>query len=90
MVELGDEPGRALSIPGKHPHTQSSEVDSVVGLRGCALERLNNPPCRSRRSVHPYEVAEVIALPVEQGNPPYLHWVHQVTESVSDSGPALP
>ncbi|XP_052019726.1 protein CutA isoform X1 [Apodemus sylvaticus] len=42
------------------------------------------------RSVHPYEVAEVIALPVEQGNPPYLHWVHQVTESVPDSGPALP
>lgn len=42
------------------------------------------------RSVHPYEVAEVIALPVEQGNPPYLHWVHQVTESVSGSGKALP
>ncbi|EDL22521.1 cutA divalent cation tolerance homolog (E. coli), isoform CRA_a, partial [Mus musculus] len=42
------------------------------------------------RSVHPYEVAEVIALPVEQGNPPYLHWVHQVTESVSNSGTALP
>ncbi|XP_052600299.1 protein CutA isoform X3 [Peromyscus californicus insignis] len=40
------------------------------------------------RSVHPYEVAEVIALPVEQGNPPYLHWVRQVTESVSDSGTA--
>ncbi|XP_038199565.1 protein CutA [Arvicola amphibius] len=38
------------------------------------------------RSVHPYEVAEVIALPVEQGNPPYLHWVRQVTESVTDSG----
>ncbi|XP_075411582.1 protein CutA isoform X1 [Tenrec ecaudatus] len=32
------------------------------------------------RSVHPYEVAEVIALPVEQGNAPYLHWVHQVTK----------
>ncbi|XP_030742068.2 protein CutA [Echinops telfairi] len=32
------------------------------------------------RSVHPYEVAEVIALPVEQGNVPYLHWVHQVTK----------
>ncbi|XP_032265919.1 protein CutA isoform X1 [Halichoerus grypus] len=42
------------------------------------------------RSVHPYEVAEVIALPVEQGNAPYLHWVHQVTESVSDSSTVLP
>ncbi|XP_053457131.1 protein CutA isoform X1 [Nycticebus coucang] len=42
------------------------------------------------RSVHPYEVAEVIALPVEQGNYPYLHWVRQVTESVSDSSTVLP
>ncbi|XP_032998492.1 protein CutA isoform X3 [Lacerta agilis] len=27
------------------------------------------------RSVHPYEVAEVIAVPIQQGNPPYLQWV---------------
>ncbi|XP_067609461.1 protein CutA isoform X1 [Pseudorca crassidens] len=42
------------------------------------------------RSVHPYEVAEVIALPVEQGNSPYLHWVRQVTGSVPESGTAPP
>ncbi|MEJ1271010.1 cutA divalent cation tolerance homolog [Cricetulus griseus] len=47
---------------------------------------VNLVPQISSMSVHPYEVAEVIALPVEQGNPPYLHWVRQVTESVSDSG----
>lgn len=41
-------------------------------------------------SVHPYEVSEVIALPVEQGNSPYLHGVRQVTESVSDSSRVLP
>ncbi|KAM3911758.1 protein CutA isoform 2-T3 [Leptodactylus fuscus] len=27
------------------------------------------------RSVHPYEVCEVISVPIEQGNPPYLSWV---------------
>nr|XP_021407992.2 protein CutA-like [Lonchura striata domestica] len=27
------------------------------------------------RSRHPYEVPEVLALPVAQGNPPYLRWV---------------
>ncbi|XP_008261007.1 protein CutA isoform X2 [Oryctolagus cuniculus] len=42
------------------------------------------------RSVHPYEVAEVIALPVEQGNSPYLQWVRQVTERGPDSSTALP
>uniref|UniRef100_A0A8C9PDU5 Uncharacterized protein n=1 Tax=Spermophilus dauricus TaxID=99837 RepID=A0A8C9PDU5_SPEDA len=36
-------------------------------------------------SVLPYEVAEVISLPMEPGNSPYLHGVHQVTESVSVS-----
>uniref|UniRef100_F6TVZ7 Protein CutA n=1 Tax=Equus caballus TaxID=9796 RepID=F6TVZ7_HORSE len=41
------------------------------------------------RSVHPYEVAEVIALPVEQGNIPYLNWVRQVTV-ISDSSTVQP
>ncbi|XP_077380826.1 protein CutA homolog isoform X2 [Festucalex cinctus] len=27
------------------------------------------------RQNHPYEVAEVISLPIEQGNPPYLKWI---------------
>lgn len=27
------------------------------------------------RGNHPYEVAEVISLPIEQGNPPYLKWI---------------
>ncbi|XP_074092661.1 protein CutA [Macrotis lagotis] len=31
------------------------------------------------RSLHPYEVVEVITLPVQQGNLPYLHWVKDST-----------
>ncbi|KAJ8386100.1 hypothetical protein AAFF_G00176940 [Aldrovandia affinis] len=27
---------------------------------------------------HPYEVAEVISLPIDQGNPPYLKWLGDV------------
>ncbi|XP_068455584.1 protein CutA homolog isoform X1 [Clinocottus analis] len=30
------------------------------------------------RSHHPYEVAEVISLPIDQGNPPYLKWIGEV------------
>ncbi|KAG7491462.1 hypothetical protein MATL_G00003930 [Megalops atlanticus] len=30
------------------------------------------------RSNHPYEVAEVISLPIDQGNPPYLKWLGDV------------
>lgn len=29
-------------------------------------------------SNHPYEVAEVISLPIDQGNPPYLKWIGDV------------
>ncbi|KAM9820007.1 protein CutA homolog isoform X3 [Syngnathus typhle] len=30
------------------------------------------------RQNHPYEVAEVISLPIHQGNPPYLKWIADV------------
>ena len=30
-------------------------------------------------ALHPYEVAEVIAMPVEAGHPPYLAWVASET-----------
>ncbi|MES9966283.1 MAG: divalent-cation tolerance protein CutA [Sedimenticola sp.] len=29
--------------------------------------------------LHPYELPEIIAVPVEQGLPDYLHWVEQCT-----------
>ncbi|XP_071657119.1 divalent-cation tolerance protein CutA-like isoform X2 [Patagioenas fasciata] len=32
------------------------------------------------RSAHPYEVPEVVAVPVTQGNPPYLQWVRDSTD----------
>jgi periplasmic divalent cation tolerance protein len=30
-------------------------------------------------SLHPYEVPELIALPVEAGHPPYLAWLDEAT-----------
>jgi len=34
------------------------------------------------RALHPYEVPEIISLPVVEGNPAYLRWVE---ESVADT-----
>ena len=31
------------------------------------------------KTEHPYEVPEIIALPVIAGHPPYLDWVHEET-----------
>lgn len=30
---------------------------------------------RTIRELHPYEVAEILALPVMEGNPDYLEWI---------------
>jgi periplasmic divalent cation tolerance protein len=31
------------------------------------------------RTLHPYELPEIIALPVQMGLPDYLNWIEQVT-----------
>jgi periplasmic divalent cation tolerance protein len=31
------------------------------------------------RSLHPYQVPEIIALPILQGHPPYLDWIRAET-----------
>ena len=41
------------------------------------------------RELHPYEVPELLSLPVEKGNPAYLDWVRAETRhdpNVSSSG----
>jgi len=35
---------------------------------------------------HPYEVPEVIAVPLTTGTAGYLHWIDQVTLSVAQAG----
>ncbi len=35
---------------------------------------------RRVKELHPYEVPEVIAMPIMVGNPDYLDWVREVTE----------
>lgn len=36
-------------------------------------------------SIHPYEVPEIIALPIQQGSQPYLNWL---TQQVAPMDPA--
>jgi periplasmic divalent cation tolerance protein len=35
---------------------------------------------RALKAMHPYEVPEMIVLPVTGGHPPYIDWVYQETE----------
>ncbi|XP_017114093.1 protein CutA homolog [Drosophila elegans] len=36
------------------------------------------------RENHPYSVAEVISLPIQNGNPPYLDWIAQTVPEKAD------
>ncbi|XP_039579090.1 protein CutA 1, chloroplastic-like [Passer montanus] len=50
---------------------EDSEVLLMIKTRSSRVPALSD----FVRSHHPYEVPEVVALPVAQGNPPYLRWV---------------
>ncbi|XP_063287655.1 protein CutA isoform X1 [Pelobates fuscus] len=50
---------------------EDSEVLLMIKTRSSKVSALSEYV----RSVHPYEVCEVISLPIEQGNPPYLKWL---------------
>jgi len=54
-----------------------SEVSLWVKTRRELLPRLQERV----RSLHPYDVPEIIALPIIQGFPPYLAWVWEETGS---------
>jgi periplasmic divalent cation tolerance protein len=59
---------------GKIEHT--SEVPLLIKTTRAAYPRLES----SLRSLHPYELPEIIALPVSAGLPDYLNWVVQETQ----------
>ncbi|KAG5278770.1 hypothetical protein AALO_G00102570 [Alosa alosa] len=53
---------------------EDSEVLMMIKTRSSKVSEL----AEYVRSNHPYEVAEVISLPIDQGNPPYLKWIGDV------------
>ncbi|XP_056371996.1 protein CutA homolog [Oenanthe melanoleuca] len=62
---------------------EDSEVLLMIKTRSSRVPALSD----FVRSRHPYEVPEVVALPVAQGNPPYLRWV---LEAVPEPQPCPP
>jgi len=50
---------------------RDAEVLIILKTTGTAADRLT----RRVADIHPYEVPEVLILPVESGHPPYLAWV---------------
>jgi periplasmic divalent cation tolerance protein len=54
---------------------RESESLLLMKTRGELFDDL----CRRVRELHPYEVPEVVAVPISVGNPAYLEWVREST-----------
>ena len=54
---------------------QASEWQLVIKSRASLFEPLR----QCLRAAHPYEVPEILALPILCGNPAYLQWVQEQT-----------
>ncbi|XP_023706714.1 protein CutA homolog isoform X2 [Cryptotermes secundus] len=58
---------------------EDSEVLMMIKTRTSRVDEL----AEYVRSNHPYEVSEVISLPIENGNPPYLDWIGETVPKKS-------
>lgn len=65
--------------------TEDNEVLLVVKARAEGFEQRFIPAVKA---VHPYEVPEIIALPVVMGLGSYLDWIDEVTGDVKDEDEA--
>jgi periplasmic divalent cation tolerance protein len=64
---------------GKIEH--AGEIPLLIKTTRAAYPQLES----ALRKLHPYEVPEIIALPVDAGLPDYLNWVAQETSSKKES-----
>ena len=52
---------------------RAAEVMLIIKTRRDRLDAVE----AGIRGVHPYQVPEILALPVTAGYPPYLHWLNE-------------
>ncbi len=48
----------------------------IIKTRKCFVARV----IRALKAIHPYEVPEIIVLPVIAGHAPYMEWVYEQTQ----------
>lgn len=70
-------PGIRSSYRWKGKIARDREVLLVVKTRKALFGKLAN----AVRRAHPYEVPEIIALPIVAGHAPYLKWIKDETRS---------
>jgi len=68
-------PGLKSVYSWKGEICRDAELLCVIKSRGALFDAIE----AAIRSVHPYEVPEIIALPIVAGHGPYVKWIDDVT-----------
>jgi periplasmic divalent cation tolerance protein len=55
----------------------ASECLLLIKTRTASLDKLRGVV----KNVHPYDVPEILAVPITHGNRPYLEWIEESTKS---------
>eukprot|EP00075_Anas_platyrhynchos_P037360 XP_027326613.1 protein CutA homolog [Anas platyrhynchos] len=83
--KIGELSNYVRSLPGCLPAGfLPSPAPSTARAPGSQLLAVVNPKLKAKsshgkkeRSIHPFEIPEVISLPIDQGNPLYLKWIEE-------------
>jgi periplasmic divalent cation tolerance protein len=62
--------------------TKDDEVLMMIKSRQSRLDELTN----IIKENHPYQVCEVISVPIKHGNPAYLEWLGKEVSDVDQEG----
>ncbi|CAG9559910.1 unnamed protein product [Danaus chrysippus] len=72
-------PGVTSIYEWKNEIAEDSEALLMIKTRTSLVDKLTEMV----RANHPYEVCEVISLPIKNGNPPYLKWIGDTVPDVN-------
>lgn len=69
-------PGIESRFRWKGKIRKSGEVLMIIKTRKSLIKRVE----KAVKESHPYEVPEIIAIPIVSGSPEYLNWINSETE----------
>ena len=87
LIEAGHAACVSIGAPVRSIYTwqgsieEADEVPLAIKTTVAAYDALES----ALRALHPYELPEIIALPVDRGLPAYLQWVGDMTTKHSES-----
>lgn len=87
LVEAGHAACVSIGAPVRSIYTwqgaieEADEVPLAIKTTVAAYDALES----ALRALHPYDLPEIVALPVDRGLPAYLQWVGEMTNTYTET-----